>query len=719
MSDRSKAYYETFAEQVIEALEKGTAPWQKPWKENGPTTPYNPETGTVYRGVNQLSLSMYPGADVDPRFITFRNAMDRGYKIKKGSKSQLIVHWSFSREVPERDAEGNFVQDENGRQKMARVALERPRVNFANVFHASQIEGMPELVTPERTWEPSERGEAILVNSGADIRHDQVGRAFFKSSTDTIHLPPKGAFSSERDYYATALHELAHWTGDKKRLNRLGQHPKGSPEYAREELRAELASWMVGAETGIGHTPARHASYVESWVKTLRNDPYEIVRAAQAAEQIKAVLLGFEQGQSIEHTLQSRPDRATTSLPPHTEKNPPLTNFSFSSPNPIHSKVPEMTMQKTYLAVPFDEKDDAKEAGARWDGREKLWFAPKDSDLRTFSRWLPKKQVNSRISPEQEFAAAIVAAGLDIRGELPIMDGKLHRVPLVDKPKGRDGAYMGVLDGRPAGFIQNHVTGVKINWKASGYALSAEEKEALKLEGAQRREAREQERREARDKAAKRAFARWKNAVGWAPDDQRYLQDKGVKSFGVKVDDRGDLLIPLRDTDGRIHSMQTINESGKFFEKGGQKRGLFHVVGRGNQQNSVTTICIAEGYATAATAHMATGVPVACAFDAGNLEAVAKALHAAHPDRQLILLADDDHKQDNNPGVTKAQQAAKTVGGQCVIPEFSAAEKARGLTDFNDLHQSRGLQAVSQALSPALDRAKRLAQSKSPEALER
>ena len=184
------------------------------------------------------------------------------------------------------------------------------------VFNGAQIEGIPKFeakVHPE--WEVVQTGEAILKNSGAQIRHDQQDRAFYSRLSDTIHLPTKTAFPTPAEYYGTALHELGHWTGHPDRLNRLsqpGSYAFGSQEYAKEELRAELTSVFLAAERGIPHNAEQHASYLNSWIQSLKNDKNEIFRAAKDANQASDLLLDMERGMTVEQALKG--NRAAPAL---------------------------------------------------------------------------------------------------------------------------------------------------------------------------------------------------------------------------------------------------------------------------------------------------------------------------------------------------------------------------------------------------------------------
>ena len=757
-------YYHSFADKIIEKLEEGTAPWQRPWKAGEFQPAFNPVSGAVYRGINQIMLSS-DGLN-DPRFMTYKQAESKGWQVRKGSKSQTIVFWQMSQISVVKDEEGKPERDEEGNVKAEQIQLQKPILRFSNVFHASQIDGIPEWDGREISWNPDERAEAILENSGASITHDQRDRAFYRPSSDEIHLPPHAAFDSPDKYYSTALHELGHWTGHESRLDReFG--PFGSEIYAKEELRAEIASWMTSAELGISHNPEQHASYVKSWVKVLKEDPYEIVRACQSAENIKDYTLGLEKERAQEQTKEqgmsvSAPDKAkleqreskygvpengkTWLKVPFSEKNQAKqlgakwdqTQKMWFAPEgedvqkfaawlPESKAVaqqketpqePRLATEKTYLNVPYREKGQAKKLGARWDKSEKLWFAATGTDLTPLAKWLPKEKVNApQTNAVQEFAKALQEAGLDLQGQQPIMDGTLQRVPVIDgKPNSKDGAYKGFLDARPAGFIQNHKTGLKMNWKADGNELTSEEKSLLKAQAAQKRIEREKALAEQREKASKRSFAKWTNAK-WASQQQEYLQKKGVPAYGVKVNERGDLLVPGRDANGHIHTLQTITPEGKLFEKGGLKAGMFHTIDPDGRLGQSKNILISEGYATAASVHMATNEPTIVAFDASNLEPVAKALKEKYPDCKIAILGDNDHHLKHNVGVEKAEKAAKAVDGIVLTPKFSEAQRGQGLSDFNDLHQSSGLGEVQNQLAGLFKPQKRVVKQQAARAM--
>lgn len=305
MDSEKQSFPDRVAEKLIEQLREGTAPWQKPWEAGVASSrlPLNPVTGQRYKGINALQL-MSEGRE-DQRWMTYRQAESLDAQVRKGEKGTAIQYWKFTEEQIQTDTNGKPVFDARGVAVKETVHLERPRVLFATVFNAEQIDGLPPVARKAQSWNPIERAEQILQASGAELRHGEHDRAFYRSATDTIHLPAREQFPTADNYYAVALHELGHWSGHGARMGRDLIHPFGSEGYAREELRAEIASMIIGDELGIGHDPKQHAAYVDSWIKVLRDDPLEIFRAASDAEKIHCYVLGFEKKMVQDEALQS------------------------------------------------------------------------------------------------------------------------------------------------------------------------------------------------------------------------------------------------------------------------------------------------------------------------------------------------------------------------------------------------------------------------------
>jgi len=305
---RKPALYEKVAEDLIKKLEQGTAPWQKPWDvSNIPVLPYNPTTGNNYKGLNIFALMM-EGRN-DPRWMTFKQADVNKWSVKKGEKGTLINFYKFDEQKALRDEAGNPKLDEQGKQKYITVKRENPIITAAWVFNAEQINGIPELVreVPADKWKAIDAVESIITNSGAEVKNVPGDKAFYTPVHDYIQMPVKDQFSDPGLYYATLLHELGHWTGHKERLDRSIINKFGTEDYAKEELRAEIGSLMLGTDLQIGHDPERHASYVANWIQVLKNDSFEIHRAAADAQKIFDYVKGFQQELKLENKENMQP----------------------------------------------------------------------------------------------------------------------------------------------------------------------------------------------------------------------------------------------------------------------------------------------------------------------------------------------------------------------------------------------------------------------------
>ena len=293
-----------------------------------------------------------------------------------------------------------------------------------------------------------------------------------------------------------------------------------------------------------------------------------------------------------------------------------------------------------------------------------------------------------------QFRQAIAAAGLT-PSDMIIDDGVIHRFNTNGRPRDDSGWYCLHSDGLPAGSFGDWRTGLKQDWCSKSDSTMTEAERQANRERVQAM----QRQREAdlvlrQTQAAHDAAKRW--AAAKPCTQHPYLTRKGIKPHGVKIE--GDnLLIPMRTTDGTIHSLQTIAPDGsKMFMPGGRVKGCYFSIGK--PAGSVT---VCEGAATGASIHEATGGAVAVAFNAGNLDAVATALRDKYPALKIILAADDDHLTAGNPGMTKARAAALAVGGYLAIPEFFGYDRPDSATDFNDLHQLAGLDAVKASIDRA------------------
>jgi antirestriction protein ArdC len=305
---QKRDFRQEVTDRIVRMLEEGVAPWQKP-REPGAAPagmPMNPTTDKAYRGGNAIHLmatALRRGYD-DPRWMTYKQAADQGWQVRRGEKGTQIEFWEVE-PVRDKDRSAQPENGEAGEKTDRNHGREASRLihRVYTVFNAKQVEGIPAYTRKEHsTFEAIESAEKILHHSGARIAHDQANRAFYSRASDKIHLPPREAFKDPAGYYGTALHELAHWTGHPSRLNRQTLNEMyrfGDTAYAKEELRAELASVFLAAERGIPHDPAQHAAYVGSWIATLKQDKNEIFRAAHDASAATDFLLSLERDRSI------------------------------------------------------------------------------------------------------------------------------------------------------------------------------------------------------------------------------------------------------------------------------------------------------------------------------------------------------------------------------------------------------------------------------------
>lgn len=635
-SSKTDQSYAQIATKIIEQLKDGTAPWVRPWNKV-PDAPFNPVSGTKYKGINTLSLSCEGRSD--PRWMTYKQAASKEYQVRKGEKGTPIVFWQFHSEQGKKDSNGRPVRDSKGKPVKEIIRLSRPRLYRSTVFNAEQIDGVPPLPEPEKLdkFEIHERVESILKESGADISHGGQ-RAFYQRSTDKIQLPEREQFKSESQYYAVALHELGHWTGHDSRLDRDLGNAFGTPEYAREELRAEIASFMLSSELSLPHDPSNHISYIDTWVKVLEDDPSEIFKASRDAEDIKGYTMQYDrvQEQMLE-IIQEHRDGWEEYKQIYAEK---YGNGLGEKNEPSQEA--------------FQSKDEIREPAVS-----------RDIDL------------------TRDLKDACEKQGLVMSSD-PIIDGRFHRVPVErdDGKQNQDGSYKAFSDGRPAGIIINHYTGSKAKWISNASKpLTVDERRKIKAQSTKNkaiRAAADQKRYEHKAMRVKTLLS----VMPKAGDDNPYLALKGIKaSDGVYQDKRENLVVPITDVNGKPQSLVRIGKTGKFksYMKGAKKVGGMHVIG---DLKSSKDVLVCEGYSTGKTLNESTGLPVAVAFDASNLASVALAVQQAYTKATVFVAGDDDRENDRNIGRVSATDAARAVKSSAIFPYFQKGVKG---SDFNDM----------------------------------
>jgi antirestriction protein ArdC len=291
--------YDRITNQIIEALEKGVRPWARPWKAGRGGSIATPlrHNGVPYRGINTLVLWLTADREgfQSPYWMTFNQVKQYGGFVKPGSKGTHIVYWGT--------AGGEEEEAEDG------TTTKRGGFWFVRdycVFNLDQTEGLEERfgvqpdANPEQTqFEHLAHAEQFFKNTGADVRHGG-DQAFYRPSADFIQMPNPENFKDRTAYYGTLAHEVTHWTGAETRLNRSIKNLFGNPEYAAEELVAEMGAAFTCAHLGIENEPrADHASYLGHWLKCLKADNKAIFTAASAAQKAVDLMVKLQPGGTV------------------------------------------------------------------------------------------------------------------------------------------------------------------------------------------------------------------------------------------------------------------------------------------------------------------------------------------------------------------------------------------------------------------------------------
>ena len=264
----------------MRALYEHRAPWQLPWDpDKVPGLPYNLAHRSRYFGINGMLLSMdlcLRDAKQDGRYLTQHQARQRGAQVREGERGiQICVFETASK---------NQIGPDGENQEDQKLWL---TCRVQTVFHASQIDGLPNFVPSAQRWDPMEITQKVIKASEAEIVHNQSNRAFYDHTGDTIHLPSKESFRSPEYYYVTVLHELAHWTDNQERVARATD-----TSLALEELQAHFASYQMGVRIRIGYDNNHHPNYAETWTQTIADSkPQDIVKAYVKGERIVRYLL--------------------------------------------------------------------------------------------------------------------------------------------------------------------------------------------------------------------------------------------------------------------------------------------------------------------------------------------------------------------------------------------------------------------------------------------
>lgn len=276
---------DVFGKKITEMVLNSTAPWVKPWGANrAKGLPVNALTGKAYRGCNVMFLLATPFQSRG--WMTFKQVASVGGKVKKGARASDIFFFTTI-EVEKED-----------RTTGEKVLIDVPVLKNFKVFNLEQCEIPADAKLKfhsEETADTTDDDNDIfdecerLLNLA--VWYEDDVKAYYAPSRDEIHLPNRRAFSTLSGFWGTAMHELSHWTGHESRLNRDMKHAFGTQKYAREELIAEVSSWLLAVTLGTPHEPQNSAAYLASWVSDFKNKPRELYTAISQAQKVVDYLL--------------------------------------------------------------------------------------------------------------------------------------------------------------------------------------------------------------------------------------------------------------------------------------------------------------------------------------------------------------------------------------------------------------------------------------------
>lgn len=286
--------YQLVTDKIIQAIEAGTPPWQKPWTGGADLAGFpRRSNGEFYKGINVIILWCIAAENGfrSSYWLTYKQAKAMDAQVRRGEKSAPVVKY------------GTFEVDDPDSGE----AVVRPYARGYRVFNADQIDGLPDYFYGADPDEPRDLGtepngdlDQFFAATGIEIRTTDEPQAFYHLLDDYVHMPPIATFHSANGYYASLAHEMVHATSHAGRLDR-NQRFCRKADLAFEELCAEIGSAMLCVSLDLVPDFAQSAAYVEGWLRSLRNDKKYIFRAASEAQKAADYLLQASSEQTIQH----------------------------------------------------------------------------------------------------------------------------------------------------------------------------------------------------------------------------------------------------------------------------------------------------------------------------------------------------------------------------------------------------------------------------------
>ncbi len=743
------------ADQLAQQLRAGEAPTQRDGVQN---IPYNPANGRAYHGINALNLMMQ--GNRDPRWMSFDDAKNAGYKVKAEEKGTPVQYW-----LPKRPGE------------------EKRKMQTAYLFNADQLQFIPPLPKKPIRPDPYERVADILANSGVTVVHDQKERAFYNPAKDEIHLPKPDSYKNIDNYCQDALNAYFHSTGHPARLDReTFDSPKRYQQNA-EELVCAVSTMMMCAELGIPGDPTKNPELATKWADNMEEYPIQFSQGIKMAddavwrtmrqEQMRNIELNPENNQVWRPVAEASPAIAVKTLLAQREvleladKEPgkvnafkhdgkdvftkPGTGYILSkseTPSPEQGGVDVNMKVKTegYDHV-GNTYDVVMEATVRKNenGLTETLKQPEATEINLSSKnmalpldWNGKIEVTP--CHEDEYGNTVKGRSDDFPDHFygAFAEGQGKDVLLASFDREKQAEYYASLVERQ--FLYQQERPQQRQEQTQAQERTPQQPEATEEQKAQqeydaevkaqepepdkeqlRQEAKEKvaerltEEKQDADKAANRVKAMIAKTFTIPKEPTPYMQTKGVKIIKGTYQNKASTCIPLYNVNGELRSMAYADKDGKKnFAKGTERDGCAFYDKKAVEKADV--VGFAVGVATAATVSQTfKGVPVVATMDAANLPVVAAAFKEKYPDKQQVIFADrkimNENDSGKNPIPYHAFKAAKETGALVVQPRFASDEQDKHFMDFNDLatKSKYGKDAVREQCESALDKAKEMA----------
>ncbi len=289
--------YQNVTDTIIELLEDHLLTYDRPWIGMGVDNDYarNPSTGKYYRGINQflLSFMMMKKGFLKNQWATFKQIKSMNGKVRKGEKSTPVIFYKTA--YVDKDKKYYTPETINNMSQAQFKTLDIQAIPILKLYRVFNLQAQTDSLPEEyydvqpvgelQDFEKDERAETLIKSTGAMIIEREGNDAYYDRVKDHIVLPLRGQFKGvAENYYSVTLHELGHWTGGTKRLNREFGQRFGDATYAKEELVAELISAFACAHLGFSKTITQNAAYIKSWLAVLKSDPKAVITAATAAQ---------------------------------------------------------------------------------------------------------------------------------------------------------------------------------------------------------------------------------------------------------------------------------------------------------------------------------------------------------------------------------------------------------------------------------------------------